>query len=103
VLRATNISVGLFLLGAALTGRAQVDPFERNQLQLGYDQPISGKGPLAGYLYYYLNNPKFAESNLTLRLALAPVYLDSEIGIKHFLTPSTDLGIGIAGGAYGDY
>lgn len=97
-----RISVCLFCF-IALRSPAQVDPITRNQIQLGYDQPVTGKGPQAAYLYYYRNEPQFVRSNLTLRLAVAPAYMDAEIGVKHVLSPSTDLGIGIAGGAFGDY
>jgi hypothetical protein len=82
---------------------AQVDPISRNQLQLGYDYPITRPRPQALYAYYYLNIPEFTCTNLALRLAIAPAYLDGELGIRGVITPWTDLGIGIAGGAYGDY
>lgn len=91
------------LLGlGVLNAIAQVDPIIRNQIQLGYDQSLSGKGPQAAYAYYYLNVPELTRSNLALRMAIAPAYLDSELGIRGVLTPYTDLGIGIAGGAFGD-
>ncbi len=32
---------------------AQIDPEHRNLLELGYDQPITGKGPQGIYAYYY--------------------------------------------------
>lgn len=82
---------------------AQIDPTQRELIQLGYNQPLTGKGPLAAYGFYYLNQPNyFQRTNLTLRLALAPVYLDSELGISEALGPNTDLGIGIAGGGFAD-
>ncbi len=71
-------------------------------IQLGYNQPINGHAPLAGYAYYYLNQPNFIRTNITLRFALAPVYLDTELGIQHALGERTDLGIGIAGGGFAD-
>ena len=37
-----------------------------------------------------------------LRLAIAPAYLDGEMGFKHLLSPTTDVGIGLSGGAFGD-
>jgi len=93
-----------FLVGAVLAtpAAAQVDPIIRNQIQLGYDQPITGKGPQALYLYYYRNDPEFLRTNLTLRLAVAPAYMDSEIGIKDILSSTTALGVGISGGTFGD-
>lgn len=80
----------------------QVDPIHRNALQLGIDQPIDGQGPQGIYAYYYYNNPSIAGTNVALRLAIAPAYLDGELGFKQVFTPHTDLGIGLYGGAYGD-
>ncbi len=82
--------------------QAQIDPEHRNLLELGYDQPLTGQGPQAAYAYYYYNNPEFFNTNTVLRLAIAPAYLDSEIGFKQLISPYTDLGLGIYGGAYGD-
>lgn len=96
-----------FCLGGLLllTGRtclAQIDPITRNLLQLGYDQPIEGSGPQAVYAYYYHNNPDFIRTNTALRLAIAPVYFDGEIGFKQLISPTTHFGVGIYGGAFGD-
>lgn len=95
------LALSLLMCGAA-TLVAQIDPFQRSLLQLGLDQSISGRGPQSIYAYYYYNNPQFLKSNVTLRLAAAPVYLDAEIGFPHLLTPQTSLGIGINGGAFGN-
>jgi hypothetical protein len=81
---------------------AQIDPVKRDLIQLGYNQAFEGHQPLAAYAFYYHNQPDFLETNLTLRLALAPVYLDSELGFVGALGPNTDLGIGLAGGGFGD-
>jgi hypothetical protein len=76
---------------------------ERDLFQFGYNQPAEGREPLPGYAFYYHNDTNFLHNtNLTLRLALAPVYLDSELGIRHLLGPNTDLGIGLAGGGFAD-
>jgi hypothetical protein len=96
----------LLILGVALCGRpsarAQIDPMKRELIQLGYSQPIQGKAPLSGYAFYYLNVPQFHYTNLTVRLAVAPVYLDSEAGISQALGPNTDVAIGLAGGGFAD-
>jgi hypothetical protein len=81
---------------------SQIDPDHRQLLQAGYNQPIEGKGPISGYAYYHLNEPGFVRTNLTLRLVVAPVFLDSELGIAGALGPRTDLGIGLAGGGFAD-
>jgi hypothetical protein len=99
-----QLAVILFVsLALASAAQAQIDPISRNQLQLGYDQFLTGKGPQAAYAYYYLNLPGYVRTNLTLRLAVAPAYLDGELGIRGVVSPTTDLGLGIAGGFLGDY
>ena len=96
----------MLILGMALcwpsAARAQIDPMKRELIQLGYNQPIQGKAPLSGYAFYYLNVPQFRYTNVTLRLAVAPVYLDTEVGISGALGPNTDLGIGLSGGGFAD-
>lgn len=67
---------------------------------MGYNQAIEGHAPLSAYAFYYLNLPHFLRTNLTLRLAVAPVYLDSELGISQVLGPNTDIGVGLAGGGF---
>ncbi len=81
---------------------AQIDPVRRDLLQLGYNQPVEGHEPLAAYAYYYHNQPDFLRTNVTLRLAVAPVYLDSELGFNHALGPNTDFALGLAGGGFAD-
>jgi hypothetical protein len=80
----------------------QIDPERRELIQVGYNAALQGHAPLSGYAFYYLNQPHFFNTNLTLRLALAPTYLDSELGIGHVLDANTDLGIGFAGGGFAD-
>jgi hypothetical protein len=92
--------MGLMFL--ALPVVAQVDPYKRDLIQLGYEQPLEGRSPLGAYAFYYHNQPDFLRTNLTLRLAVAPVYVDSELGISGVLGPNTDLGIGLTGGGYAD-
>ena len=81
---------------------AQVDPIKRDLIQFGYNQPLEGRAPLAGYAYYYHNQPNFLRTNTTLRLAVAPTYLDSELGLVEGLGPNTDFGLGVAGGGFAD-
>ena len=84
------------------TARAQIDPVKRRLLQLGFNQPLENRGPVAAYAYYYYNEPDYPRTNQTLRLALAPVYLDSELGFRGLLGEHTDLALGLAGGGYAD-
>jgi hypothetical protein len=93
------------LLGAALFSsvtHAQIDPEERRLIQLGYNQPIEGRGPIAGYGFYYYNQPAFLRTNLTLRLSVAPIYLDTELGFSRLLGPNTDVAVGLSGGGFAD-
>lgn len=93
---------GLALLFAtAWAVLAQVDPYPRSLLQLGADQTLSGQGPQSIYAYYYYNNPAFLRTNVAIRLAIAPVYFDGEIGFRDVL-PQTDVGLGINGGGFGE-
>ncbi len=86
----------------ASSALGQVDPALRELAQFGFTQPLQGASPVSAYGYYYLNEPNFFHTNITLRLALAPVYLDSEVGFVGLLGPNTDLGLGLAGGGYAD-
>jgi hypothetical protein len=89
-------------LFAPVFASAQIDPVKRDLVQLGYNQPVEGRESLAAYAYYYHNQPDFLRTNLTLRLSVAPVYLDSELGFVHGLGPNTDFAIGFAGGGFAD-
>ena len=80
----------------------QIDPEKRSLIQLGYDQPLEGTAPIGGYGFYYHNRPGFLETNITLRLAVAPVYLDAEAGFREAFGPNTDFALGIAGGGFKD-
>jgi hypothetical protein len=88
---------------APFSVRAQIDPDKRQLIHLGYNAPLEGKGPLAAYGFYYLNKPNFLQhTNLTLRLAVAPLYIDTELGFTGLLGPNTDVGVGMSGGGFAD-
>jgi hypothetical protein len=87
---------------SSFTSYGQVDPVPRKLLQFGYNAAFEGKAPLSAYAYYYWNAPHYPATNLTLRLAIAPTYVDSEMGILQALGDDTDLGVGIAGGGFAD-
>ena len=93
---------GLLALAAPLAAVAQIDPVTRDLVQLGYNQPLEGRSPIAAYAYYYHNQPDFWHTNLTLRLAVAPTYVDSDFGFVHGLGPNTDFSVGLAGGGFAD-
>jgi len=90
---------GLLIYRAAF---GQIDPERRELIQFGVNQAVIGAAPTDGYGYYYLNEPNFFQTNITLRLAVAPVYVDSETGFIGLLGPHTDFAIGLAGGGFAD-
>lgn len=96
--------IAIYLAGWGFFGRvaAQVDPEPRDLLQFGYNQALQGHAPFSGYAFYYHNQPGFLRSNLTLRLAVAPVYLDGEVAVVDALGPDTHVAFGLAGGGFGE-
>lgn len=96
------LAPALFWAALALPVRAQVDPDRRRLLQIGYDQPTVGPAPPGGYIFFYSNEPRFIRPDWTLRTALAPTYVDNELGIKNVLGTRNDVGIGLAGGGFSD-
>lgn len=92
--------LGLCFLVLPLVALAQLDPEPRRLVQFGFNQPIEGRGPVAGYGFYYFNQPDFPATNLVFRAAVAPIYLDTELGFRGLLGPNTDLGLGLAGGGF---
>ena len=93
--RGQGMLVMACLLLLAGRAQAQLDPINRSMIHVGYDQSFNGQGPQAAYLFYYYNDPDFLSTNKTLRLVLAPVYLDGELGFRELLSPNTDFGIGL--------
>jgi hypothetical protein len=86
-----------------LVSSAQIDPIKRDLIQIGYNGVFEGRQPFSGYAFYYHNQPNFLkQTNLTLRLAISPTYMDNELGIANALGPNTDIGIGVAGGGFAD-
>jgi hypothetical protein len=91
---------GCMALVAASTATAQIDPEPRQLLHIGVNQSLHDDGPQAHYLFYYWNMPNIPSTNQTLRLVIAPTYLDGEFGLKDFLGENTDLAFGMFGGGY---
>lgn len=81
---------------------SQIDPVQRDLVQIGYNAALQGHPPISAYAFYYHNTPEFLRTNLALRIAVAPTYIDSELGVREALGPRTDLGIGAAGGGFAD-
>ncbi len=98
--RSTLRAVCAVITVAAATVHAQIDPDARQLLHLGFDAPLKGNGPMGAYAFYYWNMPDVPTTNQVLRLAIAPTYVDSELGFKSLLGPNTDFAVGGAGGAF---
>jgi hypothetical protein len=92
------------VLLAAICGfpgaQAQIDPVPRRLLHAGYNQPLEGKSPLAVYGFYLHNQTNFYRPDWTLRAAIAPVWIDAELGWSGLLGENTDLGLIAAGGGF---
>ena len=84
----------------AFNASAQIDPAPRQLLELGGDASVTDSGPMGAYAFYYWNMVNVPTTNQFLRLVIAPVYVDSELGFKGLLGEYTDLGIGAFGGLY---
>jgi hypothetical protein len=90
------------LMSSPVRMQAQLDPYPRSLLQLGVDQAVSAVGPQSLYAYYYSNHPFTGDSNRVLRLVVAPLFVDGELGFRSLLSPDTDVGIGFGGGGYSE-
>jgi hypothetical protein len=101
-IKTARVACALCLCTPAMisTVHAQVDPEPRNLLQLGVNQSLHDDGPTAAYAFYYWNMPDVPATNMTLRLAIAPVYADVELGFKGLLGENTDLSVGVFGGGF---
>ncbi len=92
--------VGALLAVGTLLG--QIDPDKRKLVQAGYTQPLQGQSPVQAYAYFYWNEPYFPWTNTTLRTAVAPTYVDAELGFRDLLRRGTSVGLGVSGGAFAD-
>jgi hypothetical protein len=99
LLRVLGVCCGVTLVAISTTN-AQIDPEARQILHLGVNQSLHDDGPQAHYLFYYWNRPDFPSTNQSLRLVIAPTYLDGELGLKSALGQNTDLGLGVFGGGF---
>jgi hypothetical protein len=101
-LRLGYLGITISVLLAGTSAHAQIDPVHRNLLQIGYNAALQGRQPFSGYAFFYHNQPGFPWTNTTLRLAVAPTYLDSELGFRSLLGENTDFAVGVAGGGFAD-
>ena len=82
-----------------MNANAQVDTIIRNQIQLGYDQSLSGKVPQAAYAYNYLNIPQLRRAIYGAMNGDRSRVRDRSLAFVACVRRNTDFGIGIAGDA----
>ncbi len=87
-------------LFAAAPAPAQIDDTKRLLFEGGYEDGIGNPSPSSPYAFLYLNQPGAAGPGSAWRLALAPVYADTELGLPGIFGTRTDLGLGFSGGGY---
>lgn len=95
-----RMAVLLLISSLASTARAQIDGSRRLLLEAGYEDGLANPGPSSPYAFLYLNRPGIAGPGSALRLAVAPVYVDAELGLPGSLGSRTDVGLGLSGGGY---
>lgn len=96
-----SVLAALFLFAvSAAPAKAQIDDQKRLLLEGGYEDGVGSPGPGAPYGFLFLNRPGAAGPGSAWRLALAPVYLDTELGLPGIFGSRTDLGLGFSGGGY---
>jgi hypothetical protein len=88
------------LLLTAAPVLAQIDDQKRYLLEGGYEDGLGNPGPNSAYAFLYMNRPDIAGKGTALRMAVAPVYLDAELGVPGLLGGRTDAGFGFSGGGY---
>lgn len=99
-MRRRGLAAMTALLCLAAPLHAQIDDAKRLLAEVGYEDALANPGPSGAYAYLYMNRPGVAGPGSALRLALAPVYADAELGIPGIFGTRTDLGLGFSGGGY---
>ncbi len=89
----------LFLAVIPRTASAQVDPEPRTNIELGFEGPLRGNGPLSGYSFLLWNRPHFHDKDLYLRVALSP-YIQSELIRDNWPVDGHAVGLSIGGGFF---
>lgn len=91
----------LFLLFSALAGTAaaQIDPEPRANLELGFEGPLRGNGPVSGYGFFLWNRPHFHDEDLYLRAVVSP-YIFLEAIRDNWPGEGQAVGVNIGGGFF---
>lgn len=99
-MRACAVALAAAALFLAAPASAQIDDTKRLLLEGGYEGGLGSPGPASPYAFLYVNRPGAAGPGSAWRLALAPVYLDTELGLPRAFGGRTDIGLGFSGGGY---
>jgi hypothetical protein len=87
------------MLCLAAPARAQIDDTKRLLFESAYEDALA-PSPTGAYAYLYMNRPGVAGPGSAFRLALAPVFIDAELGLPGIFGSRTDVGFGFSGGGY---
>ncbi len=82
------------------TANAQLDPQPRTNVEVGFEAPLRGNGPLDGYGFLLWNRPNFPAEDWYLRVVASPVYVRSELVRDRWPAEGHAVGIGIFGGLF---
>lgn len=96
----TRLIAAALLLACAGSARAQIDDTRRTLFEGGFEDGLFSPGPSGAYAFLYLNRPGVAGPGSALRVALAPVYADVELGLPSVFGSGIDAGLGFSGGGY---
>jgi len=91
----------LFLFFSFTAGKAsaQIDPVPRSYLELGFEGPLRGNGPVSGYGYFLWNRPHFFDEDLYVRAIVSP-YIFLEAIRDNWPGKGQAIGISIGGGFF---
>lgn len=99
-MRRSTLALAAAILLAPVVAGAQIDGERRTLLEGGGESGLGNPGPVAPYAFMYFNRPDVVGKGSAWRLALAPVYADTELGVPGLLGGHTDMGFGFSGGGY---
>ncbi len=91
--------VFLFLSILPRTAAAQIDPEPRANLELGFEGPLRGNGPVSGYGFFLWNRPHFLDKDLYLRAVVSP-YIFLEAIRDNWPGKGQAVGVNIGGGFF---
>ncbi len=92
-------AVLLLLTAFAAIAFAQIDPEPRANLELGFEGPLRGNGPVSGYGFFLWNRPHFLDQDLYVRAVVSP-YIFLEAVRDNWPGKGQAVGVNIGGGFF---